>query len=90
MNSRTGKGTRQILLEALGLNFDAIVWLLWASIAHPENAAVKDASPDKVALLFDPQETGAIVDVLGDVVNSSFMKPKKDEAQDPLVPTTQP
>lgn len=81
MSSRTGKGTRQILLEAIGLNFDSIVWLLWACIAQPENPKQKDLSFDQAMALFDPQETGAVVDGLSRVVEASFMKPR--ETSDP-------
>lgn len=86
MNSRTGKGTRQLWLEASGLNFDSLTWLLWAAIAHPANKAVKDITVDKVMDLYDLIETGSICGVMADVITGSF---KKGDPADPQQPTTQ-
>lgn len=87
MNSRTGKGTSQLLSEAIGLNFDALLWLLWAAIAHPENPTLKSKSPEQIMVMLDLKDTGNYLDVLSQVLDGSFEKrAEPGEPEDPQSP----
>ena len=85
--SPAGLGLLQLAQAAVQRNYDAIVLLMWAGLAHPDNPDLKNATVENIGdlLTLSPGETQAIVDAIALLYRTEF-RPAVNGAVDPQRP----
>ena len=82
-----GVGLLQLTQAAVLRNYDAIVMLLWAGLAHPDNPGLKDATQEDVEQLITLGDAQPIIDAITALIKMEFPKKAVNGAPDPQQPT---
>lgn len=81
---RSGFGFYTLYAKAVTADYNAIMWVLWCGLTHPDNAVLQNAAPEAIAALMDTHDTVGIITGMKAAFEASFSKTPNP----PAPPTT--